>query len=70
MDADDDREHARLGARLRPPSLARFLTRKEAAAELQISLATLDRVIASGKLKAKKHGHAMVVMRREIERRG
>jgi hypothetical protein len=35
---------------------------------LQISLATLDRVIASGKLKAKKHGHATVVMRREIER--
>jgi hypothetical protein len=42
-----------------------FYTGKEAARELRISLAKLDRVIARGELKAKKHGHS--VMTREIK---
>ena len=45
-----------------------FYTRKEAARELRMSVTKLDRVIASGELKAKRHGHAVVVMRSEIER--
>jgi excisionase family DNA binding protein len=46
----------------------KFLTRKEAAQELRISLAKLDRVIARGDLKAKKHGHSTFVMASEIDR--
>jgi len=45
-----------------------FLTRKEAALELRMSLTKLDRVIAAGKLKAKKHGHATIVLLSEISR--
>ena len=45
-----------------------FLTRKEAARDLRISVTTLDRFIADGRLKAKKHGHAVVVMLSEVER--
>jgi excisionase family DNA binding protein len=45
-----------------------FLTRKEAARELRISLNTLDRMIGRGALKAKKHGHATVILPTEIER--
>ena len=45
-----------------------FLTRKEAVRELRISLTKLDRVIARGELRAKKHGHAVVVMQSEIAR--
>lgn len=51
-----------------PPVSPKFYTRKEAAFELRMSLAKLDRVIAGGKLKAKKHGHAVVVMAVEIDR--
>ena len=51
-----------------PANLLRFLTRKEAARELRMSVTKLDRVIASGELKAKRHGHAVIVMRSEIER--
>jgi hypothetical protein len=51
-----------------PLSLVRFLRRKETARELRMSLAKLDRVIARGELRAKKHGHAVVVMPGEIER--
>jgi excisionase family DNA binding protein len=51
-----------------PSSGLKFLTRKEAARELRISLATLDRVIARGDLKAKKHGHSTFVMASEVER--
>jgi hypothetical protein len=51
-----------------PTSPVRFLTRKEAAAELRMSVTKLDRVIARGELRAKKHGHAVVVMPGEIER--
>lgn len=35
---------------------------------LRMSLAKLDRVIARGELKAKKHGHSVVVMASEITR--
>ena len=45
-----------------------FLTRKEAARELRVSLATLDRIIGRGQLKAKKHGHSTFVMASEIDR--
>lgn len=48
--------------------LAHFLTRKEAAAALRISLNTLDRRIASGELRAKKHGHSTIILPTEIER--
>jgi hypothetical protein len=51
-----------------PPPGRRFLTRKEAAAELRMSVTKLDRVIARGELRAKRHGHAVVVMPGEIER--
>ena len=51
-----------------PASELTFLTRKEAARELRISVTKLDRVIARGELRAKKHGHAVVVMRSEIAR--
>ncbi|WP_409334800.1 helix-turn-helix domain-containing protein [Bradyrhizobium neotropicale] len=51
-----------------PSLLVRFLTRKEAARELRMSLAKLDRVIARGELRAKKHGHSTFVMASEIER--
>jgi excisionase family DNA binding protein len=51
-----------------PSSGLTFLTRKEAARELRISLATLDRVIARGALRAKKHGHSTFVLASEIER--
>jgi excisionase family DNA binding protein len=51
-----------------PAGGAKFLTRKEAARELRISLAKLDRVISRGELKAKKHGHSTFVMASEIER--
>jgi hypothetical protein len=47
------------------PTQRLFLTRREAAIEL---LAKLDRVIARGELKAKKHGHSVVVMAGEITR--
>ena len=46
------------------PTQRLFLTRREAAIELRMSLAKLDRVIARGELKAKKHGHSVVVIRR------
>jgi hypothetical protein len=45
-----------------------FFTRKEAAAKLRMSLATLDRRIGSGKLEAKKHGRATVVLPDAITR--
>lgn len=48
--------------------LDHFLTRQEAAATLRCSLAKLDRCIASGDLRAKKHGHSTFVMASEIER--
>lgn len=51
-----------------PASGLTFLTRKEAARELRVSLATLDRIIGRGQLKAKKHGHSTFVMASEIER--
>lgn len=69
MDADV-MTHARK-MRSPPPVTASgltFLTRKESARELRISLTKLDCVIARGELRAKKHGHAVVVMRSEIER--
>jgi hypothetical protein len=50
------------------PTQRLFLTRREAAIELRMSLAKLDRVIARGELKAKKHGHSVVVMAGEITR--
>jgi hypothetical protein len=50
------------------PTQRLFLTRWEAAIELRMSLAKLDRVIARGELKAKKHGHSVVVMASEIMR--
>ena len=50
------------------PTQRLFLTRREAAIELRMSLAKLDRVIARGELKAKKHGHSVVVMASEITR--
>lgn len=50
------------------PTQLPFFTRKEAAHELRMSVTKLDRVIARGELKAKRHGHAVVVMRSEIER--
>ena len=53
---------------LAQPSKLKFLSRKEAARELRISMATLDRRIVSGALKAKKHGHFIFVMASEIER--
>ena len=46
------------------PTQRLFLTRREAAIELRMSLAKLDRVIARGELTAKKHGHSVVVMAR------
>jgi hypothetical protein len=49
-------------------SAPKFLTRKEAARELRISIAKLDRLIGSRKLKAKKHGHSTFVMASEIDR--
>jgi excisionase family DNA binding protein len=51
-----------------PASGLKFLTRKEAARELRVSLATLDRMIGRGQLKAKKHGHSTFVMATEVER--
>lgn len=51
-----------------PSGPLKFLTRKEAARELRMSLATLDRAISRGDLKAKKHGHSTFVMASEIER--
>lgn len=45
-----------------------FFTRKEAARELRISLATLNRIIGRGQLKAKKHGHSTFVMATEVRR--
>jgi hypothetical protein len=51
-----------------PPAAPKFYTRKEAAFELRMSLAKLDRVIADKKLKAKKHGHAVVVMAADIDK--
>jgi hypothetical protein len=45
-----------------------FYTRKEAARELRMSLAKFDRVIADGKLHAKKNGRSVVVLPSEIER--
>ncbi|TAI60402.1 helix-turn-helix domain-containing protein [Bradyrhizobium sp. Leo170] len=50
------------------PSELPFLTRKEAALALRMSVTKLDRVIARGDLRAKKHGHAVVVMASEITR--
>ena len=50
------------------PSQLPFLTRKEAARQLRISVTTLDRFIVDGRLKAKKHGHAVVVLSSEVER--
>jgi excisionase family DNA binding protein len=51
------------------PSVApKFYTRKEAAYELRMSLAKLDRVIARKKLKAKKHGRSVVVMATDIDK--
>src|SRR6516225_2490509 len=50
------------------PTQRLFLTRRETAIELRMSLAKLDRVIARGELKAKKHGHSVVVMASEITR--
>jgi hypothetical protein len=49
-------------------SLPPFYTRKETARELRMSVTKLDRVIARGELKAKKHGHSVVVLPSEIER--
>ena len=51
-----------------PASGLRFLTRKEAARELRVSLATLDRMIGRGHLRAKKLGHSTFVMASEIDR--
>jgi excisionase family DNA binding protein len=51
-----------------PISTLLFLTRKEAAKALRMSLATLDRRIAHGDLKAKKHGRATLVLPEEITR--
>jgi hypothetical protein len=51
-----------------PPPTPLFLTRKEAARALRMSTAKLDRVIARDELRAKKHGHAVVVMQSEIDR--
>ncbi|MBT1509497.1 helix-turn-helix domain-containing protein [Bradyrhizobium sp. SRL28] len=51
-----------------PATGLKFLTRKEAARELRVSLATLDRMIGRGQLKAKKHGHSTFVMATEVER--
>ncbi|UFW90464.1 helix-turn-helix domain-containing protein [Bradyrhizobium barranii] len=45
-----------------------FLRRKEAATALRMSVTKLDRIIATGELKAKKMGHAVVVMPAEITR--
>ncbi len=45
-----------------------FLTRKEAARELRVSVTTLDRMIVRGALKAKKHGHSTIILPTEIER--
>jgi excisionase family DNA binding protein len=50
------------------PAQLKFYTRKEAARELRVSLATLDRIIGRGELKAKKHGHSTFVMASEIDR--
>jgi excisionase family DNA binding protein len=61
-------DNARRKNSISPPSLARFLTRREAATALRCSLATLDRRIARGDLRAKKHGHTTFVMASEIER--
>jgi excisionase family DNA binding protein len=44
------------------------LTRKEAAKLLGISLATLDRAIARGDLKAKKYGARTLLLSSELER--
>lgn len=51
-----------------PPWHVPFLTRKEAARALRISLAKLDRVIARGELRAKKHGHSVMVQPAAITR--
>ena len=51
-----------------PASGLTFFTRKEAARELRVSLATLDRIIDRGQLKAKKHGHSTFVMATEVQR--
>ena len=51
-----------------PTSGLTFFTRKEAARELRVSLATLDRIIGRGQLKAKKHGHSTFVMATEVKR--
>jgi excisionase family DNA binding protein len=51
-----------------PSGPLKFLTRREAARELRMSLATLDRAISRGELKAKKHGHSTFVMASEIDR--
>jgi hypothetical protein len=70
MDADV-MTHARKARQQPPPSTPsqlKFLTRKETARELRVSLATLDRIIGRGQLKAKKHGHSTFVMTSEIDR--
>ena len=64
MDADK----ARCETSTRSSSSLPFYTRKEAARELRMSLATLDRAIARGDLKAKKRGYSTFVMAREIAR--
>jgi hypothetical protein len=51
-----------------PVSGLTFLTRKEAARELRVSLARLDRIIGRGQLKTMKRGHATIVMPDEINR--
>lgn len=44
------------------------LTREAAAARLQTSLATLDRMIKAGKIKAVKMGKRVLVVASEVER--
>lgn len=44
-----------------------YLTRKEAAHTLRISLSTLGRIIRDQKLQAKKNGHSTVITRAAID---
>jgi excisionase family DNA binding protein len=47
---------------------SRVLSKDDAASALNVSLSTIDRMIKSGDIKAKKNGRRVVIMSREIDR--
>ena len=47
--------------------MSALLTRAEAAQRLRISLATLDRRIAEGKLKPRRNGRRVLLLADEVE---